>query len=122
MLGDGRPAVSQVRQPLIYQAPEISPSDVAEEDARTQQLTQGDEQRANHEDNQSEESDQWSQPEQGQGYSSQAEVSASATASSSAVAATAPATPVPGAASSVGATEELDEQSPVSVGTPASAP
>jgi hypothetical protein len=122
MVGDGRAAVSQVRQPLISQAPEISPSDVAEEDARIRQPSQGDEQRANDEDNQSEETDQRSQPEQGQGDSSKAQVLASATASASAVAATAPATPEPGATSSVEATEEPDEQTPFSVRTPASAP
>ncbi len=122
MVGDGRPAVSQVRQPLISQAPEISPSDVAEEDARLQQSSQGDEQRANDEDNQSEETDQRSQPEQGQGDSSQALVPASATASASAAAETAPATPEPGATSSVEATEVPDEPSPVSVRPPASAP
>jgi transcriptional regulator with XRE-family HTH domain len=85
MTDDGRPAVSQVREPLISQAPETSPPG-AEEDARPQQPGQGDEQRANgeddqDEDNQDEEADQRSQAEQGQGDSNQAQVSASATAS-----------------------------------------
>jgi hypothetical protein len=130
MVGDGKPAVSQVRKPLISQAPETSPPDIAQEDARTQQPSQGDEQRAGDEDNQSEEADQRSQPQQGQGDTSQAdssqaqEVSASARASASAAAETetAPATPEPGAASSLEAREEPDEGSPLSVGTPASAP
>jgi transcriptional regulator with XRE-family HTH domain len=85
MTDDGRPAVSQVREPLISQAPETSPPG-AEEDARPQQPSQGDEQRANDEDdqdedNQDEEADQRSQAEQGQGDSNQAQVPASATAS-----------------------------------------
>jgi hypothetical protein len=126
MVGDGKPAVSQVRKPLISQAPETSSPDTAEEDARTQQPSQGDEQRADDEDNQSEEADQRSQAEQGQGDSSQSqEVSASARAASASAAAgteTAPATPEPGAASSVEVREEPDEGSPVTVGTPASAP
>jgi hypothetical protein len=121
-VGDGGPAVSQVRQPLISQAPEISPSDVAEEEARTQQPSQGGEQRANDENNQGEETAQRPQPEQGQGDSSQAQVPASATASASAAAASAPATAEPDATSSVEATEVPDEPSPVSVRTPASAP
>jgi cytoskeleton protein RodZ len=130
MVGDGKPAVSQVRKPLISQAPETSPPDIAQEDARPQQPSQGDEQRAGDEDNQSEEADQRSQPQEGQGDTSQAdssqaqEVSASARASASAVAETesAPATPEPGAASSLEAREEPDEGSPLSVGTPATAP
>src|SRR5215207_3611788 len=108
----GKPVVSQVREPLISQAPETSPSDIAEEDAPPQQPSQGDEQRADDEDNHNEEADQRSQLEQAQGDSSRAqEVSASARASASAPAAqagsaseaaaqTAPATPQPGAASS----------------------
>src|SRR5829696_8726095 len=126
MVGDGKPAVSQVREPLISQAPETSPPDIAQEDARTQQPSQGDERRADDEDNNNTEADQRSQPQQGQGDTSQAdssqaqEVSASARASASAVAETetAPATPDPGAASSLEAREEPDERSPVSVGTP----
>jgi hypothetical protein len=110
MVGGGRPVVSQVREPLISQAPETSPPGV-EEDARTQQPSQGDEQRGD-EDNQNEEADQRSQAEQGQGDSSQAQVPASATAS---------ATPERGAASSLDATEEPDERSSVSVRAPASA-
>ncbi len=130
-VGDGRPAVSQVRQPLISQAPEIPPSDVSEEDARTQQPSVGDAQRANGEYSRSEETTQRSQPEQGQGDSSQAQVPASTTASASAVAVSAsasaaavsaPATAEPGATSSVEATEVPDEPSPVSVRPPASAP
>jgi cytoskeleton protein RodZ len=126
MVGDGKPAISQVRKPLISQAPETSPPDTAQEDARTQQPSQGDEQRADDEDNHNVEADQRSQPEQAQGDSSQAqEVSASARAASASAVAeteTAPATLEPGAASSLEATEEPDEGSPVSVGTPASAP
>src|SRR5215213_8354347 len=131
MAGDGRPVISQVRQPLISQEPGTPPPDTAQEDARLQQPSQGDEQPAGAEDDQGEEADQRSQPQQGQGDTSQAdssqaqEVSASgATASASAVAETetAPATPDPGAASSLEAREEPDERSPVSVGTPASAP
>jgi RND superfamily putative drug exporter len=139
-VGDGRPAVSQVRQPLIPQAPEISPSDVSEEDARTQHPSVGDAQRANDEDSRSEETTQRSQPEQGQGDSSQAQVPASTTASAStaavsasasaaavtasasAAAVSAPATAEPGATSSVEATEVPDEPNPVSVRPPASAP
>ena len=120
MVGDGRPVVSQVREPLISQAPEPSPPG-AEEDARTPQSSQGDEQRADDEDNQNEEANQRSQAEQGQGNSSQAQVPASATASASATAETPPATAEPGAASSLEATEEPDERSPVSVRAPASA-
>jgi len=135
MVGDGKPAVSQVREPLISQAPETSPPDIAQEDARTQQPSQGDERRADDEDNNNTEADQRSQSEQGQGDTSQAdtsqadssqaqEVSASARASASAVAETetAPATPDPGATSSLEAREEPDERSPVSVGASASAP
>jgi hypothetical protein len=121
MVSDGRPVVSHVRQPLISQAPETS-APGTEEDARTQQPSQGDEQRADDEDNQNEEADQRSQAEQGQGDSSQAQVSASATASASVAAETAPATAEPGAASSLEVTEEPDERSPVSVRAPASAP
>ena len=131
MVGDGKPAVSEVREPLISQAPETSPPDIAQEDARTQQPEPEEEQRADDEDDQGEEADQRSQPEQGQGDTSQAdssqaqEVSASARASASAAAAeteTPPATPEPGAASSLEAREEPDEGRPLSVGTPASAP
>jgi cytoskeleton protein RodZ len=126
MVGDGKPAVSQVRKPLISQAPETSPPDTAEEDARTQQPEPKEEQRADDEDNNNVEADQRSQPEQGQGDSSQAqEVPAGARAASASAVAeteTAPATPEPGAASSLEAREEPDERSPVSVGTPASAP
>jgi cytoskeleton protein RodZ len=126
MVGDGKPAVSQVRKPLISQAPETSPPDTAEEDARTQQPSQGDEQRADDEDNNNVETDQRLQAEQGQGDSSQAqEVSASARAASAPAAAeteTAPATPEPGAASSLEAREEPDEGRPLSARAPASAP
>jgi hypothetical protein len=121
MVGDGRPVVSQVRVPLISQAPETSPPG-AEVDARTQQPSQDGEQRADDEDNLNEEAHQRSQAEQGQVDSGQAQVPASATASASAAAETAPATAGPGAASSLEATEEPDERSPVSVRTPASAP
>ena len=129
---DGKPAVSQVREPLISQAPETSPSDIAEEDAPPQQPSQGDEQRADDEDNHNEEADQRSQLEQAQGDSSRAqEVSASARASASAPAAqagsaseaaaqTAPATPQPGAASSLETAQEPDEGGPVNVRAPAS--
>ncbi len=77
MTPDGRPAVSQVREPLISQAPETSPPGAAE-DARPQQPIEGDEQRANDEDDQDEDSqdgeaDQRSQAEQGQGDSNQAQ-------------------------------------------------
>jgi hypothetical protein len=118
---DERPVVSQVRIPLISQAPEISPPG-AEVDARTRQPSQGDEQRVDDEDKQNEVADQRSQAEQGQGYSSQVQVPASATASASAATETAPATAEPGAASSLEATAEPDERSPVSVLSPASAP
>ena len=111
---DSRLAVSQVREPLISQAPKTSPPDTAQQDVRPQQPSQGDEQPAGAEDDQGEEADQRPQPEQGQGDSSQAqEVSASgarASASAAAQTETAPATPEP------------DEGSPVSVGASASAP
>ncbi len=116
MAADGRPAVSQVREPLISQAPETSPPG-AEEDARSQQPSQGDEQRANDEDDQDEEADQRSQAEQGQGDSNQAQVPASATAPASAPAAAAKRY----AASSSEATGEPDERSPARARAPTSA-
>jgi hypothetical protein len=105
MTADGRPAVSQVREPLISQAPETSPPG-AEEDARPQQPIEGDEQRANDEDDQDEETDQRSQAGQGQGDSNQARVPASATAAKRY------------AASSSGTTEEPDGRSPARVRAP----
>jgi cytoskeletal protein RodZ len=122
VVGDGRPVVSQVREPLISQEPKTSPPNITQEDARTQQPSQGDEQRADDEGGKDEEADRRSQAEQAQGDSSQTQVSASATASASAAAEAIPATLQPSAASSLEATEEPDERSPIGVGASDSAP
>jgi transcriptional regulator with XRE-family HTH domain len=122
VVGDGRPVVSQVREPLISQEPKTSPPNITQEDARTQQPSQGDEQRADDEGGKDEEADRRSQAEQAQGDSSQTQVSASATASASAAAEATPATLEPGAASSLEATEEPDERSPIGVGASDSTP
>jgi cytoskeleton protein RodZ len=122
VVGDGRPVVSQVREPLISQEPKTSPPNITQEDARTQQPSQGDEQRADDEGGKDEEADRRSQAEQAQGDSSQTQVSASATASASAAAEATPATLEPGAASSVEARQEPDERSPIGVGASDSAP
>jgi len=124
VVGDGRPVISQVREPLISQEPKTSPPNITQEDARTQQPSQGEEQRADDEGGKDEEADRRSQSELAQGDSSQTqEVSASATASASAAAAeTAPATAEASVASSVEARQEPDERSPIGVGASDSAP
>ena len=103
---DGRQAVSQVREPLISQAPETSPPDIAEENAGTQQREPKEEQRSGDEGGKDEESDQRAQTEQAQGDSGPAQVPASATASASAAAER-------DAASSSATTEKPAERTPV---------
>jgi len=80
--GDRRPAVSQVRDPLISQAPETSPPDAGEE-ARVQEPQQEDEKSAG-DDEKDKEADQEAQTGQDQSDPSPTQNTASATATASA--------------------------------------
>jgi transcriptional regulator with XRE-family HTH domain len=77
---DDRPAVSQVREPLVSRAPETSPPDSAE----IRQPEPQKERRADNEGNRNEEADRRAQTGQAQDDSDPAQVSSGATASASA--------------------------------------